>query len=181
MHMPQKCTHNEHETYSTDIQVLVSTPRIARFYTHISYISLSIYIYINSYITHTYIYIYLLYICLLQSIWSTMTQVFLYSYVFISLHWSLTYLFWSTIKWNWFQENGFQMFQDVSRNLCLTCWVPGPPYFSTTSPGDSAAVPRQIFREADADESGDLDREELRIALRAVVKVTALLDTQPIH
>ncbi len=27
---------------------------------------------------------------------------------------------------------------------------------------------RQIFREADADDSGDLDREELRIALRTL-------------
>ena len=30
---------------------------------------------------------------------------------------------------------------------------------------------RQIFREADADESGDLDREELRIALRGAASL----------
>ena len=31
-------------------------------------------------------------------------------------------------------------------------------------------APRQVFREADADGSGDMDREELRIALRGPAK-----------
>lgn len=38
-------------------------------------------------------------------------------------------------------------------------------WFTSRTPGRHSGH-RQIFREADADESGDLDREELRIALR---------------
>ena len=49
-------------------------------------------------------------------------------------------------------------------------WAPRRPRRDKTR-----AVGRQIFRAADADDSGDLDREELRIALRPSGEYAALV------